>query len=556
MRLLLIGAFGSTWILAGCEEDPADGDGDGDADGDGDSDGDGDGDGDADAEICDNEIDDNGNSLTDCDDFACFDDPACEGGDGDADGDADGDGDGDADYPARPYGTALGDVIANLRYDSGNDVAKDIAGGAEFNFSDLYDENPDRSGEYTALMIFVTAGWCPYCADEAAVLEDLYQDLQDQGVLLLGIVTQTESSAPADAAYAEGYADRYGWTFPSIAGDVDPNYWPPADVAAGEIGLPLNMFVDLRTMQIYGRFPGAMTDMLMVELTLRELADEPQWGPDGTRVANFDCGGDGSTEVEPNGLSDSPEDGSSLPFTMDGTICPPTIADGFLLDEDLIDLGTLAAGTLIDVDVTRDPDSGVYPFASLLRMTGGSVEWMTFGPAMLDVESGGRQWVIDAAGHYYAAVSDGRSQSAGVYGEGVDVPPEDGCCYGGPDHTYTVVVSSPELTATEPALVIGDNVAQLDDGDLNVHPFVATAGTSYDFRMIADDNGNLDPYLVVVDAATGNVVGSNDDEAYPDNTNSLVTWTATADTTVYIVASYWGSWFFADSPPGYMIRVQ
>jgi hypothetical protein len=164
--------------------------------------------------------------------------------------------------------------------------------------------------------------------------------------------------------------------------------------------------------------------------------------------------------------------------------------------------------------------------------------------------------VVDTAGHYYAAVTDGRSQSAMVYGEGVDVPPEDGCCYGGPDHTYTVVVSSPALAATEPALALGDTAAILDGGDVNVHPFAATAGTAYQFRMVSGDTARLDPYLVVVNADTGAVIGSNDDEAYPSNINSLVRWTAPADTNVLLVASYWGAWFFADSPPTYTIRVQ
>jgi hypothetical protein len=323
--------------------------------------------------------------------------------------------------------------------------------------------------------------------------------------------------------------------------------------------MPLNILVDLRTMQIYGRLQGAVPDRLILERSLRELAEEPQWAPDGTRIADFSCGLDDRTEVEPNGWDDTPEDGRSLPFTMSGTICPPNIADGFVLDEDFIDLGTLAAGTVIDVEVSREPGSGVYPWVSLrARTEGGPYDsiYLTYGPAMLDVESGGRQWVIHSEAHYYVAVHDGRLMSHLVYSRLSEVPPGDRCCRGGPDHTYTVVVSSPALAATEPPLVMGYNDAVLEGGIINVHPFAARAGTSYSFRMIADNTERLDPYLIVVNAHTGEVLGYNDDEYYPTNRNSLVRWTATADTNVFLVASYFGAWFFPDSPPAYTVRIQ
>ena len=125
-KLLLFSSLVTALAIGGCRE--GDGDGDGDSDGDVDGDVDGDSDGDA---------------------------------DGDADGDSDGDGDGDeCDYPPSPYGTALGDVIRNLSFSSGNETAFEMTGDdTTFEFCDLYGLNEEHGGELTALMVFVTAGW-------------------------------------------------------------------------------------------------------------------------------------------------------------------------------------------------------------------------------------------------------------------------------------------------------------------------------------------------------------------------------------------------------------
>jgi len=210
------------------------------------------------------------------------------------------------------------------------------------------------------------------------------------------------------------------------------------------------------------------------------------------------------------------------------------------------------------VTVTRDAGAPVYPFFQLLREAGGSISWVNYGPAMLDVESASRMWVADEAGHYYVAVVDGRLQAQMVYGEGATIPAGDGCCQGGPEHTYTAEVTAADPTTVTPAttLSMGETRGTLTDGVVNVHPFDATAGT-YNIRYIADDNAHLDPYLVILDGTTGELLGANDDENYSGgNINSLVTLTLAADTTILILTEYWGSWFLPTSPPAYTIRIE
>jgi thiol-disulfide isomerase/thioredoxin len=462
-------------------------------------------------------------------------------------------------YACGPYGYRLGNVVADLAFTPANTSAGEIAGADEsFDFHDLWQRNEAHGGTLRGLLIFVTTGWCPYCAQEAPKLQGLYEELRDQGILLVGLVKQNSAGAPATATYARSYASRYGWTFPTLAGDINENYWPADDVAAGEAGVPLHFFVDLRNMRIYGRFAGA-TEMKIPRYALQDIAAGPAWGPGGTRVFDFDCGTSG-TEVEPNGLSETPENGTGYAtggFTLTGTQCPPGVGDGILIDEDVVNLGTLAAGTVIDVQMTRPAGSGVYPFFHLLRVSGGEVAWQNYGPALVDADAIGRQWVIETAGQHFLAVYDGRTQAPAVYGEGAAVPLADQCCDGGPDYTYSVAIRAFDLAATTDPLPAGSTPATLSATGVGVFPLGVTASTPYAIRMVAADNTMLDPSLVLYDPVGRRVLAFNDDENYSGgNINSLINHTPTADGTVWVVAGYWGSWFRGGAGPAYTIRVE
>ncbi|MBN1774228.1 MAG: TlpA family protein disulfide reductase, partial [Deltaproteobacteria bacterium] len=262
----------------------------------------------------------------------------------DADGDdvpgpdADGDDDG-ADpcwaYPCGSTGTRLGNILPDTSYTAVNTAADAYLGDdGLFGMRDLYQANEVHGGTLKAVLIYVTTVWCPYCGQEAAKLEDLYQELRDQGVLLVGIVTDgARPGVPATAAEGRTYASRYGWTFPAVIGDVPTEYWPPDDVASGEIGVPLHLFVDAREMRLYGRFAGAV-EMKMPRYALQEIATAPSWSSPGVRAFTFDCAPGTGTETEPNDGEGGVEDGTGFattPFTLTGVFCPPTVGDGLLL---------------------------------------------------------------------------------------------------------------------------------------------------------------------------------------------------------------------------------
>jgi hypothetical protein len=121
-------------------------------------------------------------------------------------------------------------------------------------------------------------------------------------------------------------------------------------------------------------------------------------------------------------------------------------------------------------------------------------------------------------------------------------PDPDACCEGGADYTYQLNVDTFTLAATDGALTPGTNAtgAFTPPGDLVVYSMDVTNGGAYSVTMNATISDNLDPYLVVVDAATGDVIGFNDDINYAGgNYNSRVSWTAAADGSVLVAASYW-----------------
>ncbi len=485
-------------------------------------------------------------------------------GDGDADADADGDDTIDTSdpcwpYPCSPYGTQLGNVFRNYQFTPVNDPATALAGAdGMFGFDDLYGQTESHGGSLKALFVFVTAGWCSVCAAEAPKLQALYEELQPQGVEFLGLITDGNTAGvAATPSYGASYAARYDWTFPAVIdseGNVTENFWPPDDVASGEIGVPLHLFFDLRNMRLYGRFAGG-TDMKLPRYFLTEIATAPQWTDTFARDFSFDCAPGTGTETEPNSLGGTPEDGTSLPYELSGVLCPPAVGDGMLIDEDDIDLGTLAPGTVIDATVTAGTDSNVYPSVSMVRVAGTSLDWQNSGPVVMGTSANGRQFVVDTSGHYYLSVADGRLGALGFYGDGTP-PLADQCCEGGPDYTYSVSVAPFTLAATDPAVASGTSPSfTLDQGDLNVHPLDVTAGTPVSVRLIAADTNVMDPYLVLWDPARSAVLGFNDDENYSGgNYNSLVTLTPTTTGTIWVVVGYYVA-YFRGGPPTYTIGI-
>jgi hypothetical protein len=145
-------------------------------------------------------------------------------------------------YACGPFGASVGSVMANESlwgyYDAnGNGSVTDEA-GATFDMARYYQLS---AGGAKLLYLNVSAPWCSTCQTEAARLRSLYQDFHGRGVEFLTVLWDLASHSEA-----VDWADYFNLPF-AVADDSGPKrfekYWDGS-------GIPMSMYVDLRTMKI------------------------------------------------------------------------------------------------------------------------------------------------------------------------------------------------------------------------------------------------------------------------------------------------------------------
>ena len=100
----------------------------------------------------------------------------------------------------------------------------------------LFDGRAVRLEDYRGKVVFLNfwASWCPPCRGEAPVLETMWRQLKDQGVVFVGINTQDEK--PRALAFLEEFAISYP-NGPDPGGRIAIDY--------GVWGLPETFVVDV-----------------------------------------------------------------------------------------------------------------------------------------------------------------------------------------------------------------------------------------------------------------------------------------------------------------------
>lgn len=161
-------------------------------------------------------------------------------------------------YPEGPYGLTKGAVFPPL-------VLKGYAGGFEaksrgewtdIKVADLYDPTGER--KINAVLIIVSAEWCPPCREEAKDLPGFYTNLyQPRGARFLTTMTQNSKKAPADQATLDRWVTTFKPNF-DIAIDPDSESIPEASP------IPRNYIINPRNMVIYRVNEGVNPDATII----------------------------------------------------------------------------------------------------------------------------------------------------------------------------------------------------------------------------------------------------------------------------------------------------
>jgi len=158
-------------------------------------------------------------------------------------------------YPAGPYGSERGSIIADHSFLGWRDPVRsgfDATQLGEVRFSDFYGS---RGGGAELIVVNASAVWCPACRAEMATIdaEGLAQAYRERKVVLLCTLFEDKTGAPAKPADLALWGNGLNFTvdFPLV---LDPGLKLGPYFA--ESVTPLNLVIDGRTMEILEVFMG------------------------------------------------------------------------------------------------------------------------------------------------------------------------------------------------------------------------------------------------------------------------------------------------------------
>jgi thiol-disulfide isomerase/thioredoxin len=132
-----------------------------------------------------------------------------------------------------------------------------LLGGGSYSLSD------ERGDDVVVVNIW--GSWCGPCRGEADALEQVYQDLQDQGVQFLGINTRDQE------ALALAFVANKGITYPSLVddGELQAGFASSLPVA----GIPTTFVID-RSGRVAARVVSEVTYASLLALVEPVLAED------------------------------------------------------------------------------------------------------------------------------------------------------------------------------------------------------------------------------------------------------------------------------------------
>ena len=167
--------------------------------------------------------------------------------------------------PTDPSSTDSPEPASSSAASSAAEVARTLP-GPDFELLGLDGERRRLSSfRGRVLLLNFWATWCLSCREELPVLERLHQQLNDQGVAIVGIATDDEGRS-----VVEPYVQEMGLTYPTL---LDPNE-VSASLFGGLAGYPSTYILDAEGL-IYSSYLGAQDEATFAEDLRYLLQAEP-----------------------------------------------------------------------------------------------------------------------------------------------------------------------------------------------------------------------------------------------------------------------------------------
>lgn len=160
---------------------------------------------------------------------------------------------GDAAYPSCPYGTTVGEVVANASFEGFPSYESAGEGTKPISFADFYDPEGERPIE----LLFVNAGavWCSPCKEEARELPHIWERLGDR-VAFLAVVYEGKPGVTASEKDLANWVKSFKTPFFTVT-DPEGQILAYFDKSTP----PYSMVIDTRTMEIVGQVVGKPADL-------------------------------------------------------------------------------------------------------------------------------------------------------------------------------------------------------------------------------------------------------------------------------------------------------
>jgi hypothetical protein len=148
-----------------------------------------------------------------------------------------------------------GDVMKNLKW-MGFPNADSSKGLQEIQLADYFDPTQKRD---KVIHLIVSAVWCGPCNAETDAIMSVYPQLQQMGVAMIQMLTDSAvAGTPASVNDLNAWITKHGTKFNEALDPQQLTLGPYFDQPA----IPLNVFIDARSMEIIDRYEGAVQDQV------------------------------------------------------------------------------------------------------------------------------------------------------------------------------------------------------------------------------------------------------------------------------------------------------